>query len=116
MNRKSFSEPLSPNAVTVGASESVAAEAAGSSSQGPRSFDFSQPIELMAELSKNVYYRLRRVALNALKPDPHGVFPINHGQGDASRLPDGKVFTEEQVIEILGPDYQNGVIVDKKCC
>jgi hypothetical protein len=66
-----------------------------------RTFNFTGPVETFDEETKNVYYRLRRVALLA---------------GDEGKLPDGKVYTEAQVIEILGEDYAAGLVNDKKCC
>lgn len=77
-----------------------------------RVFDFLQPVELMDAETKNVYYRLRRFALTAQTTE----FEADKGRGDASLLPDGKVYEESQVIEILGEDYLNGLVVDKKCC
>jgi hypothetical protein len=53
----------------------------------------------------NVYYRLRRVALMA-----------NDGRGDANQFPDGKVYAEAEVIEILGEDYATGLVINKKRC
>src|SRR5262245_34031272 len=105
MNRRT-SEPISLDAVTV---ESEPEQAAP---EGPRVFDFSQPVELMDGVTQSVYYRLRRVALMAA----NGEFQPNHGQGDASKLPDGKVYTEAEVIEILGADYLNGLAINQKCC
>src|SRR5262245_2892471 len=108
MTRKTTSEPIPANAFTVepAAAEQVeAARAAG----GPRVFDFTQPLELMDDVAKQVYYRLRRVALVA----PSGDYGADQGRGDASRLPDGKIFTEAEVVEILGPDYLNGAVIDK---
>jgi len=104
MNRR-ISEPISLTATTE---EPVAAE----SPAAPLSFDFTQPLELLDDVAKSVYYRLRRVALMAA----NGEFQPNHGQGDASMLPDGRTFTEAEVIEILGPDYLNGAVIDKRCC
>jgi hypothetical protein len=53
----------------------------------------------------NVCYRLRRVALMA-----------NDGRGDANQLPDGKVYVEAEVIEILGEDYATGLVINKMRC
>lgn len=77
-----------------------------------KTFDFTQPLELMDAETKSVYYRLRRVALTA----PGGEFVADNGKGDASMLPDDKIYTESQVIEILGPDYLNGIVINAKCC
>jgi hypothetical protein len=66
-----------------------------------RTFDFTGPVETFNEETKNVYYRLRRVALLA---------------DDESKFPDGKVYTEWQVVEILGEDYAAGLVINKKCC
>lgn len=66
-----------------------------------RVFDFTAPVETLDDETKRVYYRLRRVAKMA---------------GDESRLPDGKTFSEAEVIEILGEDYVYGLVIDKKCC
>lgn len=66
-----------------------------------RIFDFTGPSEAYDAETKSVYYRLRRVAIQA---------------GDESRLPDGKTYTEAEVIEVLGEDYSYGLVVDKKCC
>lgn len=68
-------------------------------------FDFTTTVEMMDDATKNVYYRLRRVAIMA-----------NNEQGDPERLPDGKIISEAEVIETLGPDYLTGLIVDRKCC
>jgi len=75
-------------------------------------FDFTQPLELMDAQTKNIYYRLRRVALMAQATE----FEADKGRGDASLLPDGKIYTESQVIEALGEDYAQGVIINKRCC
>ena len=72
---------------------------------GAKTFDFTQPLELMDAETKNVYYRLSRVAKMA-----------NGGYGDRDAIPDGKVYTESQVMEILGEDYAQGLVIDKKCC
>lgn len=77
-----------------------------------KTFDFTVPLELMDDQTKHVYYRLRRVALTA----PGGEFKADAGKGDASLLPDGKIYTESQVIDILGPDYLNGLVINTKCC
>lgn len=66
-----------------------------------RVFDFTAPVEAFDDETKRVYYRLRRVAKMA---------------SDESRFPDGKTFTEAEVIEILGEDYVSGLVIDKKCC
>lgn len=63
--------------------------------------DFTGPVETFDDETKNVYFRLRRVALMA---------------NDGSKLPDDKVYTEAQVIEILGEDYTSGLVIDKRCC
>lgn len=73
--------------------------------EGAKTFDFTGPMELFDDATKNVYYRLRRVALME-----------NNGYGDASKLPDGKTYSEAQVIEILGEDYANGLVINKHCC
>jgi hypothetical protein len=75
-------------------------------------FNFTVPLDVMDAETKSVYYRLRRVALTAAS----GEYLVQHGQGDADLLPDGKVYTEAQVIEILGPDYATGVVTNQKCC
>jgi hypothetical protein len=107
MTKRISVEPILPSAVTV---EPVAAEQTEQAS--PRVFDFTQPVELLDDAAKSVYYRLRRVALMAAD----GEFLANQGRGDAKRLPDGKTYTEAEVVEILGPDYLNGLVIDKKCC
>lgn len=66
-----------------------------------RQFDFTAPVEAMDAATQNVYYRLRRVAL------------LNN---DADALPDGKTYSETQVIEILGEDYATGLVINTKCC
>lgn len=75
-------------------------------------FDFTLPLELMDDETRQVYYRLRRVALTAQT----SAFEVDKGRGDASQLPDGKVYTESQVIEILGEDYARGLVINKGCC
>jgi hypothetical protein len=35
---------------------------------------------------------------------------------DADALPDGKTFTQAQVVEILGEDYEKGLAADPNCC
>lgn len=77
-----------------------------------KSFDFTVSLEMMDDTTKSVYYRLRRVALTA----PGGEFKADNGKGDASLLPDGKVYTESEVVEILGPDYLAGLVINTKCC
>ena len=65
-----------------------------------RTFDFTGPAQLLEGEQKSVYFRLRRVALLA---------------GDKKALPDGKVYTEAQVVEILGEDYAVAVLASQ-CC
>jgi hypothetical protein len=84
--------------------------------QSLKIFDFSDlnmhPIDTMDAVSQQVYHRLHRVAVTA----PSGPFKADEGKGDASLLPAGKIYTEEQVIEILGPDYASGLVINQKCC
>jgi len=84
--------------------------------QSLKIFDFSdinlRPIDTMDAVSQQVYHRLYRIAVMA----PSGPFMADQGKGDASLLPAGKVYTEAQVIEILGPDYATGIVIDAKCC
>lgn len=75
-------------------------------------FDFTQPLELLDEEARSVYYRLRRVALTAAD----GEYKANNGRGDVSLLPDGKVYTEAEVVDVLGLDYKTGLVINKKCC
>lgn len=83
---------------------------------GDRVFDFSdinlRPVDTMDAVSQQVYHRLYRVAVTA----PGGEFIADRGKGDASLLPAGRVYTEAQVIEILGPDYASGIVINQKCC
>jgi hypothetical protein len=100
MTKKKSSEVLEqPEAVLAAAVEQ--ADAAQAESPAGSVFDFTGQSESFDAETKSVYYRLRRVALQA---------------NDESRLPDGKTYTEAAVIEILGADYSNGLVVDKKCC
>ena len=82
--------------------QAVSVEPVESTEQAERVFDFTQPdTSAMDEQTKEAYFRLRRVALLA---------------NDASGLPDGKTYTESQVVEILGEDYAAGLGIGKKCC
>jgi len=108
MTRKITAEPVSANAVT----NDILVATEQPAPAGERVFDFTQPVELMDDATKSVYYRLRRVALTA----PNGEYAVNQGQGDASRLSDGKTYTEAEVVAILGEDYLAGLVIDKKCC
>jgi len=83
-----------------------------SAAEGHTVFDFTQPEEMMDPLTFSVYRRLSRAA----KLAPGGEFKSDEGKGDASLLPDGKIYTEAEVIAILGPDYQKGLAVNPNCC
>ena len=76
-------------------------EQAAAESSGDRAFDFTAPPESYEPFVKGIYHRLRRVALIA---------------GDESQLPDGKIYSQAQVIEILGEDYEKALAADPKCC
>jgi hypothetical protein len=78
------------------------AELAESARQGAeRVFDFTQPVDTFDAETKTAYHMLRRVAILA---------------GDAKQYPDGKTYTQSQVIEILGEDYAAGLGIAKPCC
>lgn len=67
-----------------------------------KTFDFTSPVETLTGEAKRIYYLLRRAAILA---------------GDASALPQGKVYSEQQVIDILGEDYAASLSVPKdRCC
>ena len=72
-------------------------EQAAAADQGPRVFDFTGLIPS----DVTIYYLLRRVAILA---------------GDENLLPDGKTYTEAEVKEILGEDYERVLAPDTKCC
>jgi hypothetical protein len=81
--------------------EEVTAPVESAEQTAERVFDFMQPNWVtMDGLTRNVYSRLRRLAILA---------------GDKKELPDGKVYTEAQVIERLGEDYANAQI-GPNCC
>lgn len=64
-----------------------------------KTFDFTPPVETFDSETFNVYSRLRRAAR---------LF--------GGEMPGGKVYTESQVIDILGEDYERGLVIDPKCC
>jgi hypothetical protein len=53
-----------------------------------KTFNFKQPTELMDPVTYGLYYAIRYVALTG---------------SDPAKLPDGKIMTEAQVVEIVGP-------------
>jgi hypothetical protein len=90
-------EPLSDDFVTV----DVVAEEAPAPTSEPAAFDFTQAPQLSDGEVFRVYNMLRRKAILAK---------------DSSALPDGKTYTQAQIIEILGEDYEKGLAADPKCC
>jgi len=74
---------------------------AGQADPAERVFDFTGEVEGFDDESKRVYYLLRRAAILV---------------GDESTLPNGKIFTQAQAIEILGENYEKALVADTKCC
>lgn len=64
-----------------------------------RVYDFTADPSTYEGEVKRAYYILRRSAKLL-----------------GTEAPDGKIYTEAQVIEILGEDYANSLVINPNCC